>query len=45
LKEKIDPYLRPLYDALFDVLGDSAGRLMEQGIIEVAPLAFMRAAP
>jgi phosphate starvation-inducible PhoH-like protein len=42
LKEKIDPYLRPLYDALFDVLGGSAGRLMEQGIIEVAPLAFMR---
>jgi phosphate starvation-inducible protein PhoH and related proteins len=42
LKEKIDPYLRPLYDALFDVLGDSAGRLMEQGVIEVAPLAFMR---
>jgi phosphate starvation-inducible PhoH-like protein len=42
LKEKIDPYLRPLYDALFDVLGDSAGRLIEQGIIEVAPLAFMR---
>ena len=42
LKEKIDPYMRPLYDALFDVLGDSAGRLMEQGIIEVAPLAFMR---
>jgi len=42
LKEKIDPYLRPLYDALFDVLGDSAGRMMEQGVIEVAPLAFMR---
>ncbi|HEX4025989.1 MAG TPA: PhoH family protein [Rhizomicrobium sp.] len=42
LKEKIDPYLRPLYDALFDVLGDVAGRLMEQGVIEVAPLAFMR---
>ncbi|HWA69935.1 MAG TPA: PhoH family protein [Rhizomicrobium sp.] len=42
LKEKIDPYLRPLYDALFDVLGDKAGRLMEQGVIEVAPLAFMR---
>jgi phosphate starvation-inducible PhoH-like protein len=42
LKEKIDPYLRPLYDALFDVLGASAGRLMEQGVIEVAPLAFMR---
>jgi phosphate starvation-inducible PhoH-like protein len=42
LKEKIDPYLRPLYDALFDVLGDRALRLMEQGVIEVAPLAFMR---
>ena len=42
LKEKVDPYLRPLYDALFDVLGDAAGRLIEQGIIEVAPLAFMR---
>jgi phosphate starvation-inducible PhoH-like protein len=42
LKEKIDPYLRPLYDALFDVLGERALRLMEQGIIEVAPLAFMR---
>ena len=42
LKEKNDPYLRPLYDALFDVLGDQAGRLMEQGVIEVAPLAFMR---
>jgi phosphate starvation-inducible protein PhoH and related proteins len=41
-KEKIDPYLRPLYDALFDVLGEAAGRLMEQGVIEVAPLAFMR---
>jgi phosphate starvation-inducible PhoH-like protein len=42
LKEKIDPYLRPLYDALFDVLGEQAGRLIEQGVIEVAPLAFMR---
>lgn len=42
MKEKIDPYLRPLYDALFDVLGDAAGRMMEQGVIEVAPLAFMR---
>jgi phosphate starvation-inducible PhoH-like protein len=42
LKEKIDPYLRPLYDALFEVLGESASRLMEQGVIEVAPLAFMR---
>jgi phosphate starvation-inducible PhoH-like protein len=42
LKEKIDPYLRPLYDALFDVLGDQTTRLLEQGAIEVAPLAFMR---
>jgi phosphate starvation-inducible PhoH-like protein len=42
LKEKIDPYLRPLYDALFDVLGDQTTRLIEQGVIEVAPLAFMR---
>jgi phosphate starvation-inducible PhoH-like protein len=42
LKEKIDPYLRPLYDALFDVMGESCLKLMEQGIIEVAPLAFMR---
>ena len=42
LKEKIDPYLRPLYDALFDVMGEQCNRLMEQGVIEVAPLAFMR---
>jgi phosphate starvation-inducible PhoH-like protein len=42
LKEKIDPYLRPLYDALFDVMGDKCVKLMETGIIEVAPLAFMR---
>jgi len=42
LKEKIDPYLRPLYDALFGVMGESCLKLMEQGIIEVAPLAFMR---
>jgi phosphate starvation-inducible PhoH-like protein len=42
LNEKIDPYLRPLLDALFDVLGDKAARLREQGVIEVAPLAFMR---
>ncbi|MGH6829043.1 MAG: PhoH family protein [Rhizomicrobium sp.] len=42
LKEKIDPYLRPLYDALFDVLGEQTTRLMDQGVIEVAPLAFMR---
>jgi phosphate starvation-inducible PhoH-like protein len=42
LEEKIDPYLRPLYDALFDVMGEQATKLMESGIIEVAPLAFMR---
>jgi phosphate starvation-inducible PhoH-like protein len=42
LKEKIDPYLRPLYDALFDVMGEQCVKLMEQGTIEVAPLAFMR---
>ena len=42
LKEKIDPYLRPLYDALFGVMGEACLKLMEQGIIEVAPLAFMR---
>jgi phosphate starvation-inducible PhoH-like protein len=42
LKEKIDPYLRPLYDALFDLMGDRCMKLMETGIIEVAPLAFMR---
>ncbi|MBI3676391.1 MAG: PhoH family protein [Proteobacteria bacterium] len=42
LQEKIDPYLRPLYDALFDVMGEQATKLMESGVIEVAPLAFMR---
>jgi phosphate starvation-inducible PhoH-like protein len=42
LKEKIDPYLRPLYDALFEVMGDKCVKLMETGVIEVAPLAFMR---
>jgi phosphate starvation-inducible PhoH-like protein len=42
LKEKVDPYLRPLYDALLDVLGEQTTRLMDQGVIEVAPLAFMR---
>jgi len=42
LREKIDPYLRPLYDALFDVMGEKCMKLMETGIIEVAPLAFMR---
>ena len=42
IREKIDPYLRPLYDALFEVMGDKCMKLMETGIIEVAPLAFMR---
>lgn len=42
LREKIDPYLRPLQDALFEALGEQCTRLMESGIIEVAPLAFMR---
>ncbi len=43
LKEKVDPYLRPLYDALNDVLGaDHTQRLIERGIIEIAPLAYMR---
>ncbi len=43
LMAKIDPYLRPLYDALFDMLEpDGVARLMEKGLIEVAPLAFMR---
>jgi phosphate starvation-inducible PhoH-like protein len=43
LQEKVDPYLRPLYDALFDLLGaEAAARAMERGIIEVAPLAYMR---
>src|SRR5690606_23966263 len=43
LAQKVDPYLRPLYDALFEMLGfEAVGKLMERGIIEVAPLAFMR---
>lgn len=43
LKDKVDPYLRPLYDSLFDVLGvDKFQRLQEREIIEVAPLAYMR---
>ena len=42
LREKIDPYLRPLYDALFEVVGEQWVKLMESGVIEVAPLAFMR---
>ncbi len=43
LAEKVDPYLRPLYDALHDMMGfEKSARLMERGVIEVAPLAFMR---
>ncbi|MGA9230741.1 MAG: PhoH family protein, partial [Exiguobacterium oxidotolerans] len=43
LKEKVDPYLRPLYDALHDVLGvEHTARLLERGVIEIAPLAYMR---
>jgi len=43
MAEKVDPYLRPLYDALSDMMPfEKASRLMERGVIEVAPLAFMR---
>jgi phosphate starvation-inducible PhoH-like protein len=43
LAAKVDPYLRPLYDALFDMLGpEETQRLMERGTIEIAPLAYMR---
>ncbi|MGF7056347.1 PhoH family protein [Brassicibacter mesophilus] len=43
LQEKVDPYLRPLYDALFDILGaETYSKYMERGLIEVAPLAYMR---
>jgi phosphate starvation-inducible PhoH-like protein len=43
LKEKVDPYLRPIYDAMDSIIGgDTSNRLMERGIIEVAPLAYMR---
>ena len=43
LKDKVDPYLRPLYDALFEMFGaDKFNKLLERGTIEVAPLAFMR---
>jgi phosphate starvation-inducible PhoH-like protein len=43
LQDKVDPYLRPLYDALFDLIdADRVTRLIEKRIIEVAPLAFMR---
>ena len=43
LTQKVDPYLRPLYDAMYDFMGpDSYSKLMERGIVEVAPLAYMR---
>ncbi len=43
LQDKVDPYLRPLYDALFDLIdAERAAKLLEKRIIEVAPLAFMR---
>jgi phosphate starvation-inducible PhoH-like protein len=41
--EKVNPYLRPLYDALFDMIeAEKAGKFIERGVIEIAPLAFMR---
>lgn len=43
LQEKVDPYLRPLYDALYDVMGlDQVTKALERGLIEIAPLAYMR---
>ncbi|MCR4401788.1 MAG: PhoH family protein [Firmicutes bacterium] len=43
LQEKVDPYLRPLYDAIYDIVGvDAFRKHMERGVIEIAPLAYMR---
>ena len=43
LAQKVDPYLRPLYDALYDLMGfDKVGKMFERGAIEIAPLAYMR---
>ncbi|MEG0749795.1 MAG: PhoH family protein [Carnobacterium sp.] len=43
LKEKVDPYLRPIYDALYSLFGiEHTARLMDRGVIEIAPLAYMR---
>ena len=43
LNQKVDPYLRPLYDALYDLAGyDTVNKMFERGVIEVAPLAYMR---
>ena len=42
LQDKVDPYLRPLYDALETMFGDTYAKLIERGVVEVAPLAYMR---
>ena len=43
MSQKVDPYLRPIYDALYEMMGfEHVGRLIERNIIEIAPLAFMR---
>ena len=43
LAQKVDPYLRPLYDAMYDLMGmDAYQKLAERGVVEVAPLAYMR---
>lgn len=43
LKDKVDPYLRPVYDALYSIMGtDQTNRLIDRGLIEIAPLAYMR---
>jgi phosphate starvation-inducible PhoH-like protein len=43
MSQKVDPYLRPMYDALYDMIGmDQVMRLIERNVIEIAPLAFMR---
>ena len=43
MSQKVDPYLRPMYDALYEMMGfDRVARLIERNVIEVAPLAFMR---
>ncbi len=43
MAQKVDPYLRPLYDALYDLMGfEKVGKLFERGSIEIAPLAYMR---
>ncbi len=43
MQEKVDPYLRPLYDAMYDIMGtEAAAKLKEKGVVEVVPLAYMR---